>query len=75
MIEILLNDNIAIFFEIENENYINFEEEYLNEDIAILQYPNRGFLKVIGGCIKKIYDKYIGHSVIIYKVSNGSPFV
>ena len=74
-IEILSSDNIEDFFEIENENYINFEEEYLNEDIAILQYPNRGFLKVIGGCIEKIYDKYIEHSVITYKGSTGSPIV
>ena len=74
-IEILKKDKIEDFFEIEYEKYENYDDEYSNEDIAILEYPNRGYLKVMGGNIEKIIKQKIEHSVITYKGSLGAPII
>ena len=74
-IEILKKDNIEDFFEIEYEKYENYDDEYSNEDISILEYPNRGYLKVMGGNIEKIIKHKIEHSVITFKGSSGAPII
>ena len=71
-IEILYKDNIEDFFEIEDCNNCN---EYNNEDIAIIQYPKGGYMKVKAGHLIKINDYNIFHSVDTDNGSSGSPII
>ncbi len=70
-IQIFNDDKIEDFYEIEIEN----NDNYLNEDICIMQYPNGGPLTLIGGHLKKIEKEQIQHSVTTYKGSSGSPII
>ena len=71
-IEILDKDNIEDFFEIEDCNIFN---NYDNEDIAIIQYPKGGYMKIKTGHLKEINDYEIIHSVDTDKGSSGSPII
>ena len=73
-IEILNEDEIEDFFEIENENSNN-PKEYDSEDIAIPQYANSGPLKINAGCLIKIEKNQIYHYVTTYKGASGSPII
>ena len=73
-IEILDEDKIEDFFEIENENSNN-PKEYDSEDIAIPQYANSGPLKINAGCLIKIEKNQIYHYVTTYKGASGSPII
>ena len=69
-IQIFNDDKIEEFFEIEIEN----NDNYLNEDICIMQYPN-GLLTLKVGHLKKIDKEQIQHSVTTFKGSSGSPII
>ena len=71
-IEILYKDDIEDFFEIEDCNIFN---NYNNEDIAIIQYPKGGYMKVKAGHLIKINDYNIFHSVDTDNGSSGSPII
>ena len=73
-IEILDEDKIEDFFEIENENSNN-PKEYNGEDIALPQYPKGGPLKINAGCLVKIEGNQIFHYVTTFKGSSGSPIL
>ena len=73
-IEILNEDKIEDFFEIENENSNN-PKEYNGEDIALPQYPKGGPLKINAGCLVKIEGNQIFHKVTTINGSSGSPIV
>ena len=73
-IEILNEDKIEDFFEIENENSNN-PKEYNGEDIALPQYPKGGPLKINAGCLVKIEGNQIFHYVTTFKGSSGSPIL
>ena len=73
-IEILNEDKIEDFFEIENENSNN-PKEYNGEDIALPQYPKGGPLKINAGCLVKIEGNQIFHYVTTFKGSSGSPII
>ena len=70
-IQILNEDKIEDFFEIENENSNN-PKEY---NIALPQYPKGGPLKINAGCLVKIEGNQIFHYVTTYKGSSGSPII
>ena len=77
LIEILNEDKIEDFFEVENNN-INYNninkvhEEYKNKQISIIQ--NKGY-KIFNGYLKTIKTKYIYHTVTTYKNSSGYPIL
>ena len=73
-IEILDEDKIEDFFEIENENSNN-SKEYNGEDIALPQYPKGGPLKINAGCLVKIEGNQIFHYVTTFKGSSGAPIL
>ena len=73
-IEILDEDEIEDFFEIENENSNN-PKEYDSEDIAIPQYANSGPLKINAGYLVKIEKNQIYHYVTTFKGASGSPII
>ena len=73
-IQILDEDKIEDFFEIENENS-NDSKEYNGEDIALPQYPIGGPLKINAGCLVKIEGNQIFHYVTTFKGSSGSPIL
>ena len=73
-IEILNEDQIEYFFEIENENSNN-PKEYNGDDIALPQYPKGGALKINAGCLVKIKNNQIYHYVTTYKGASGSPII
>jgi V8-like Glu-specific endopeptidase len=73
-IEILDEDKIEDFFEIENENSNN-PKEYNGEDIALPQYPKGGPLKINAGCLVKIEGNQIFHYVTTFKGSSGAPIL
>ncbi len=73
-IEILNEDQIEDFFEIENKNLYN-PKEYNFEDIALPQYPDGGFLKIYSGYLTEIDDYQIYHYVTTSKGSSGSPII
>ena len=73
-IEILDEDQIEDFFEIENEKSNN-PKEYNGEDIAIPQYPKGGPLKINAGHLVNIEENQIYHHVKTYKGSSGSPII
>ena len=73
-IEILDEDKIEDFFEIENENSNN-PKEYNGEDIALPQYPKGGPLKINAGCLVKIEGNQIFHKVTTIYGSSGSPII
>ena len=73
-IQILDEDKIEDFFEIENENSNN-PKEYNGEDIALPQYPKGGPLKINAGCLVKIEGNQIFHYVTTFKGSSGSPIL
>ena len=73
-IQILDEDKIEDFFEIENENSNN-SKEYNGEDIALPQYPKGGPLKINAGCLVKIEGNQIFHYVTTFKGSSGSPII
>ena len=73
-IQIFNDDKIEDFFEIENENNKNPKDNYLNEDICIMQYP-KGLLTLKVGHLKKIDKEQIQHSVTTFKGSSGSPII
>ena len=75
IIEIFDDDGIDDFFEIENKEYEDINEIFLNEDIAIIQYPKGGPLKINGGHLKNINDYNIEHSVSTEHGSSGSPII
>ena len=70
-IQIFNDDKIEDFYEIEIEN----NDNYLNEDICIMQYPNGGPLTLKAGHLKKIDKEQIQHSVTTFKGSSGSPII
>ena len=70
-IQIFNDDKIEDFYEIEIENNNN----YLNEDICIMQYPKGGPLTLKAGHLKKIDKEQIQHSVTTFKGSSGSPII
>ena len=73
VIEILPEDNISQdYFLSPNENYLNNYDNLTNQDIAIMQYPERD-LEYSYGKIKQI-DKYqITHTANTKPGSSGSP--
>ena len=73
-IQILDEDKIEDFFEIENENSNN-SKEYNGEDIALPQYPKGGPLKINAGCLVKIEGNQIFHYVTTFKGSSGAPIL
>ena len=73
-IQILNEDKIEDFFEIENENSNN-PKEYNGEDVALPQYPKGGPLKINAGCLVKIEGNQIFHKVTTINGSSGSPIV
>ena len=74
-IEILKEDNIKLYFEIEkNINNIN-PLYYKNHDIFVLQYPNGGKLSFSYGKIKSINDEKITHTAATKEGSSGSPII
>ena len=73
-IQILNEDKIEDFFEIENENS-NDSKEYNGEDIALPQYPIGGPIKINAGCLVKIEGNQIFHKVTTINGSSGSPIV
>ena len=73
-VQIFNDDKIEDFFEIENENNKNPKDNYLNEDICIMQYP-KGLLTLKVGHLKKIDKEQIQHSVTTFKGSSGSPII
>ena len=73
-IQILNEDKIEDFFEIENENSNN-PKEYNGEDIALPQYPKGGPLKINAGCLVKIEGNQIFHYVTTFKGSSGAPIL
>ena len=70
-IEILNKDNIEDFFEIENENKNN----YNGDEIAVIQYPEGGPMKIYGGHLYEINNDTIIHSAKTNKGSSGSPII
>ena len=73
-IQIFNDDKIEDFYEIENENNKNPKDNYLNEDICIMQYP-KGLLTLKVGHLKKIDKEQMQHSVTTFKGSSGSPII
>ncbi len=73
-IEILNEDEIEDFFEIEKENS-NDPKEYNGEDIVLPQYPEGGPLKINAGYLVKIEGNHIFHKVTTLKGSSGSPIL
>ena len=73
-IQILNEDKIEDFFEIENENSNN-PKEYNGEDIALPQYPKGGPLKINAGSLVKIEGNQIFHYVTTFKGSSGAPIL
>ena len=73
-IEILNEDKIEDFFEIENENSNN-PKEYNGEDVALLQYPKGGPLKINAGCLVKTEGNQIFHKVTTICGSSDSPII
>ena len=73
-IEILNEDKIEDFFEIENENSNN-PTEYNVEDVALLQYPKGGPLKINAGCLVKTEGNQIFHKVTTICGSSDSPII
>ena len=72
-IEILNSDNIEDFFQIEE---FKNENNYNNEDIAIIQYSNEKKMKINTNYLYKIKDNYkILHSVKTEKGCFGSPII
>jgi hypothetical protein len=72
-IEILNSDNIEDFFQIED---FKSENNYNNEDIAIIQYSNEKKMKINTNYLYKIKDNYkILHSVKTEKGCFGSPII
>ena len=72
-IEILDEDQIEFFYEIEPCFYE--KSDYINDEIAIVQYPKGGILKVKAGHLLSI-DKYnITHNVSTFQGSSGSPIL
>ena len=74
-VEIFDYDQIEDFLEIANEKSPNYNEEYLNDDIAILQYSKGGPLSIKGGRLKEIKNDLIYHTIPTYKGSSGSPII
>ena len=77
-IEILDNDGIEDFFQIQNdENIKESIKQYINDDISILHYPNRNRLTVNTGYImKKDNDDYhIIYNIITEQGSSGAPLI
>ena len=70
-IEILNEDKIEDFFEIDNYNNNNYD----NEDIVIIHYPNGGNMKINSGHFIKICNNNILHSVSTENGSSGSPII
>ena len=74
-LEIFDYDQIEDFLEIANESYPNYDEEYKNDDVAILQYSKGGPLSIEGGRLKEIKNDSIYHTIPTYKGSSGSPII
>ena len=74
-IQIFNDDKIEAFYEIENEKNKHPEDNYLNEDICIMQYPKGGSLTLKTGDLKQIDEEKIQHSVTTFKGSSGSPII
>ena len=74
-VEIFDYDQIEDFLEIANEKSPNYNEEYLNDDIAILQYSKGGPLSIKGGRLKEIKNDLIYHTIPTYNGSSGSPII
>ena len=74
-LEIFDYDQIEDFLEIANESYPNYDEEYKNDDVAILQYSKGGPLSIKGGHLKEIKNDLIYHTIPTYKGSSGSPII
>ena len=74
-IEIFDEDEIEDFFEAENKEYEDINENFLNEDIAIIQYPKGGPLKINAGHLKEINENIIKHTVSTDYGSSGSPII
>jgi len=70
-IEILNEDKIEDFFEIDNYNNNNYDYE----DIVIIHYPNGGNMKINSGHFIKICNNNILHSVSTGNGSSGSPII
>ena len=71
-IEILNEDNIEDFYEIEN---INNNYKYNDNYIAIVQYPGGGNMEIKTGHLIKIINYNIVHTVSTWKGSSGSPII
>ncbi len=74
-VEIFDYDEIEDFLEIANERNPNYDEEYKNDDVAILQYSKGGPLSIEGGRLKEIKNDSIYHTIPTYKGSSGSPII
>ena len=74
-IEIFDEDEIEDFFDVENKEYKDINEHFLNEDIAIIQYPKGGPLKINAGHLKEINENMIKHTVSTDYGSSGSPII
>jgi hypothetical protein len=70
-IQILEEDKIEDFFEIENYNNNNYDYE----DIVIIHYPYGGNMKINSGHFIKICNNNILHSVSTENGSSGSPII
>ena len=70
-IEILNEDNIEDFFEIDNYNNNNYEYD----DIAIIHYPNGGNMEINGGHFIQIDNNNILHDISTKNGSSGSPII
>ena len=74
-IEIFDEDEIEDFFDVENKEYKDINEYFLNEDIAIIQYPKGGPLKINAGHLKEINENMIKHKVSTDYGSSGAPII
>ena len=74
-IEIFDEDEIEDFFDVENKEYKDINEHFLNEDIAIIQYPKGGPLKINAGHLKEINENMIKHTVSTDYGSSGAPII
>ena len=71
-IEILNEDNIEDFYEIEN---IYNDYKYNDKDIAIVQYPGGGNMEIKTGHLIKIINYNIVQTVSAWYGSSGSPII
>ena len=75
IIEILDNDEIEEFYEIEYKSYNNPNKIYENDDIGIIQYLEGGQMEVKINRLLEIKNEIIKHNILTNNDSSGSPLI